>query len=168
MNRNRRLLWLAVTAIPTIAFVLHDFVFQLPDNEGNVTVGFLVTLVGLLVVWACCGYIIAARVRGSFASLVYGAFAAAASVAMLWLTFIILNNSFIERMSYEPDRIRAFQQSGYATMREYWNHQHGWGPFPLLISVAGVVGAVGAFIRNSGRPSSSPRDRGAQFNRTFD
>jgi MFS family permease len=149
MIRNNRFAWLGVAAIPAIAFVLHDFVFQLPDNEGDVTVGFLLTIAGLLVVWSCCGYFIARGGRRSFASLGLGAFSGVVSVALLWMTFVVLNSLFIDRMSYEPDRIRAFQQSGYATMREYWDHQHGCGPFPLLMFVAAVLGSVGAGMRRA-------------------
>src|SRR5262245_12550279 len=42
---------LAFAITPTIAFVLHDFVFQLPDNEGELTVGLVATLAALLFVW---------------------------------------------------------------------------------------------------------------------
>ena len=42
MNRNIRAA-LVVTVVPTLAFVIHDFVFQLPDNQGDLTIGFLIT-----------------------------------------------------------------------------------------------------------------------------
>jgi hypothetical protein len=74
---------------------------------------------------------------------------------MLWVSLIVLNSLFIDRMSYEPDRIRAFQQSGYATMGEYWKHQHSLGPFPLLMSVAAVIGTVGGGIRRATHRSSA-------------
>jgi hypothetical protein len=67
-------------------------------------------------------------------------------VGILSLTSISLKNLFVYRMSYEPDRIRAFQQSGYATMKEYLHHQ-GWGPAPLLMFVAAIVGAIGGAVR---------------------
>jgi hypothetical protein len=138
---------LPVAVIPTVAFVLHDFVFQLPDNHHEPTLGFLLTAVGLLVVWGLCGYIIARRVSGAGAAVMTGAVAGIVSVAILGLTFIILNNVFPDRMSYEPDRIRAFQQSGFSTMRDYVNHGLGWGPLPLLMVVAAVVGAIGSAVR---------------------
>ena len=134
----------AVAIIPTIAFVLHDFVFQLPDNEGEASLGFFLTVAGLLCVWGCSGYIVARRAGGVGAAIIEGAVAGMVSVGLLWLTFVVLNSIFLDRMSYEPDRIRAFQQSGYATMREYWSHQSGGGPFPLVMGVAAIVGALGA------------------------
>jgi hypothetical protein len=137
---------LAVAVIPTIAYVLHDLVFQLPDNAHEPTLGFFLTVAGLLGVWASSGYIIARRVNGTRSRIIAGAVVGIVSVGILWLTSIALNNLFVDRMSYEPDRIRAFQQSGYATMKEYLHHQ-GWGPAPLLMFVAAIVGAIGGAVR---------------------
>ena len=68
------------------------------------------------------------------------------SVGILWLTFITLNRLFTDRMSYEPDRIRAFRASGYPTMHEYLNHSKGPGPFPLPMGVAVLVGTAGSVL----------------------
>jgi hypothetical protein len=143
------MLSLGVGAIPAVAFTLHDLVFQLPDNAHEATLGFFFTIAGLVCVWGCSGYMLARRANAVGTALVAGAVAGILSVAMLWLTFIILNYFFLERMSYEPDRIRAFQRSGYATMREYWNHQRGSGPAPLLMLVATIVGAIGGAVRRT-------------------
>jgi hypothetical protein len=141
---------LAVAVIPTIAYILHDLVFQLPDNAHEATLGFFVTIAGLLSVWASSGYIIARRVNGTRSRIIAGAAAGILSVGILWITSIVLNNLFVDRMSYEPDRMRAFHQSGYATMREYLHHQ-GWGPAPLLMFVAAIVGAIGGAVRRRTR-----------------
>ena len=80
-NSNTRLAFV-LAAAPTLAFVLHDFVFQLPDNEGDVTTGFLLTAAGLLCLWAASGYIAARVPRSSAAAIGAGALMAAISVAM--------------------------------------------------------------------------------------
>jgi uncharacterized membrane protein YeiB len=139
----------AIAIIPTVAFILHDFVFQLSDNAHEPTLGFFLTIAGLLCVWGCSGHILARRANAVGSALMAGAVAGVVSVAVLWLTFIVLNHLFLDRMSYEPDRIRAFQRSGYATIREYWGHQRGWGPFPLLMFAAAAVGAIGGAIRRT-------------------
>jgi hypothetical protein len=144
-DRNSRLA-IALASVPTVAFVLHDFVFQLPDNEGDVTFGFVVTIAGLLVVWAAGGYLAARLSSRTLTAVSLGALTGFFSVAMLWLMFIALNGSFLDRMSYEPDRILAFQQSGYPTLRDWWNHQHGWGPFPILMAAAALIGGLGGLI----------------------
>jgi hypothetical protein len=136
----------AVALIPTIAYILHDLVFQLPDNAHEATLGFFVTVAGLLCVWTSSGYIIARHVNGTRSRIIAGAVVGIVSVGILWLTSIALNNLFVDRMSYEPDRIRAFQQSGYATMKEYLHHQ-GWGPAPLLMLVSAIAGATGGALR---------------------
>jgi hypothetical protein len=141
MTRNSKLA-LAVGVIPAIVFTLHDLVFQLPDNEHEASLGFFLTVGGLLFVWGASGYL-AARSGGVKA----GAIAGAISVAILAMTFFILNNLFIDRMSYEPDRIRAFQESGYPTMRAFVNHGLFDGFFPILMTVAAIAGTLGAAIR---------------------
>jgi hypothetical protein len=138
----------AIAVIPTVAFILHDLVFQLPDNAHEPTLGFFLTIAGLLCVWGCSGYILARGVNGAGSALIAGAVAGIVSVGILWLTSIALNNLFLDRMSYEPDRIRAFQQSGYQTMKEYMKHI-GWGPAPLLMLAAAIVGAIGGAVRRT-------------------
>jgi hypothetical protein len=114
----------------------------------------MLTLVGLVVAWAGSGYMIARHARGTASSIARGAFAGLVSVAVLWLTFVVLNQWFIDRMSYEPNRILAFQRSGYTTMREYWSQQRGWGPFPLALALAMIVGAIGGALRRvTNRPT---------------
>ena len=137
---------------PTAAFVLHDFVFQLPDNQHEASLGFFMTLFGLVFVWALGGYLVGRGTSSAFAAIIRGTMTAVMSVGILWLAFITLNRLFTDRMSYEPDRIRAFRASGYATMREYLDHNKGPGPFPLLMSVAVLVGVVGSVCGERNRP----------------
>jgi len=131
---------------PTAAFVLHDLVFQLPDNQHEASLGFFVTGVGLLFVWTLGGYLAGRRTPTVFAAISAGLTTAVMSVGILWLTFITLNGLFTDRMSYEPDRIRAFRASGYPTMREYLNHSLAPGPFPLLMGAAVIVGTAGSLL----------------------
>jgi hypothetical protein len=139
------MLSLGVALIPTVAFTLHDLVFQLPDNQHEASLGFFLTAFGLLFVWALGGYLAGRGTRTVFAAIRTGAVTGVMSVGILWLTFIALNNLFTDRMSYEPDRIRAFRASGYPTMRDYVNHGMGLGPLPLLVGVA-VLTAAGASV----------------------
>jgi MFS family permease len=131
---------------PAIAFTLHDLVFQLPDNQHEASLGFFATVFGLLFVWALGGYLAGRRTRTVSAAISAGVITATMSVGMLWLTFITLNRLFTDRMSYEPDRIRAFRASGYSTMREYLDHDAGPGPFPLLMGVAVLAGMAGGVL----------------------
>lgn len=131
---------------PTAAFVLHDLVFQLPDNQHEASLGFFVTVFGLLFVWALGGYLAGRRTRTVLAAVFAGLATAVMSVGILWLTFVTLNALFTGRMCYEPDRIRAFKASGYPTMREYLDHGQGPGPFPLLVGVAAIAGLAGSFL----------------------
>ena len=146
-SSNLRLAF-AVAVLPTIAYVLADFVFQLPDNGHEATFGLFLTIAALLTVWASSGYIAARTGSTACTRIIAGTVAGIVSVAILWLVAFALNDLFLERMSYEPDRIRAFQQSGYATLREWWAQERGWGPAPLLMGIAALAGAAGAAARN--------------------
>ena len=155
-------LGLGIGLVPAVAFTLSNLVFQIPDNQHEPTLGFFLTVGGLLLVWGVCGYLAARSTAASgAAAMKAGALAGAVSVGVLWSTYIILNNAFIERMSYEPDRIRAFQESGYATMREFVNSGMGIGPFPLLLCVAALAGMAGAAIsaRSLPAPGGASGDR---------
>jgi hypothetical protein len=147
MTTNSKLS-IAVGFIPAIAFTLHDLVFQLSDNEHEASAGFFLTVGGLLFIWGLSGYL-ADRSGGIKA----GAIAGAVSVGILAVTFYVLNNLFLDRMSYEPDRIRAFQASGYPTMRAYVNQLDMF--FPMLMLIAAIAGAAGGAIRTLRRYGAS-------------
>ena len=140
------MLSLGVSAIPAVAFTLHDLVFQLPDNQHQASLGFFLTASLLLFVWGLVGYLAARGRRTVFTAIRAGAIAGVVSVGVLWLTFFTLNNLFTDRMSYEPDRIRAFVASGYPTMKAYVKHGLGVGPFPLLMCVAALAGMAGGVL----------------------
>src|SRR5438876_9282529 len=80
---------LAVAVIPTMAYILHDFVFQLPDNHHEPTLGFFITIAGLLCVWAGSGYIIARPANCVLSRIIMGAFIGIVSVGILWLTAML-------------------------------------------------------------------------------
>jgi hypothetical protein len=138
---------LAVALIPAAAFFLHDFVFQLPDNQHEASLGFFLTLAGLLFVWGLAGYLAA---RGRTHRVIWGATAGVVSVLMIGVTFFVLNWFFVDRMSYEPDRIRAFHASGARTMWEFVNGR-GFdpGPGPILMVLAALAGAAGSGLRRT-------------------
>jgi hypothetical protein len=146
MTTRRLILTFGVVLIPTLAFTLHDLVLQLPDNQHEASPGFFLTVLGLLLVWAVGGYLAASGTRTVGMGIASGVVSAIMSVGMLGATFILLNNTFTDRMSYEPDRIRAFRASGYSTIREYVNHGMGLGPLPLLMTVAVVAAAAGSIF----------------------
>jgi len=155
MTRDSKLA-VAVGLIPTIAFTLHDLVFQLPDMEGEASLGFFLTGGSLLLVWGFLGYLaVRSRAAVGVASIKTGAIAGILSVGVLWLTFIVLNNLFIDRMSYEPDRIRAFKESGYASMRTFVNSGMGTPPFlafvAALMCIAALAGIFGGMIWSNRR-----------------
>jgi hypothetical protein len=145
MTSRSSMLLLGVGAIPAVAFTLHDLVFQLPDNQHEASLGFFLTASALLFLWGLVGYLAARGRRTVRAAIRAGAIAGLAGVGVLWLTFITLNNLFTDRMSYEPDRVRAFMASGYPTMKAYVRHGLGVGPSPLLMCVAALAGMAGAY-----------------------
>src|SRR5258705_7179252 len=107
MTSRSSMLPLGVGAIPAVAFMLHALVFQLPDNQHEASLGFFLTAAGLLFVWGLVGYLAARGRRTVIAAIGAGAIAGLVSVGVLGLTFFTLNNLFTDRMSYEPDRVRA-------------------------------------------------------------
>lgn len=120
------------------------------------SLGFFVTVIGLLFVWALGGYLAGRRTRTVLVAVFAGLATAGMSVGILWLTFVTLTSLFTDRMSYEPDRIRAFEASGYPTLREYLDHSKGSGPFPLLVGVAAIMGTAGGYLGGKIQSRSTP------------
>jgi len=147
-DRGGRVVATGLGLVPAVAFVVTDFVLQLPDNHHEPTWGFFVTLFILISIWTLSGFFAPSEPSDWRRAMAAGAASGILSVAVLAAVFVVLNNLFPVRMSYEPDRLRAFSESGYATLRTYINRQLVLsGFFPALATVAAILGSTGGGLR---------------------
>jgi hypothetical protein len=148
----------ATAAIPAVAFAIHDFILQAPDNHHEPTTAFLLGAGGLLGVWGFSGYLASRRATSFVRAVGNGALVGLLSVAILWLVAVVLNNLFLQRMSYEPDRMLAFHNSNYSSLRAYVTFGLLFSPFfVVLAGAAFVVATVAAGVGNvlAGKPTGA-------------
>jgi hypothetical protein len=134
---------LGVGLIPTIAFTLHDLVFQLPDNQHEASLGFFLTIFGLFGSGSP-GYLAAQGSRVSSRPLAREP-PPRRPAWPFWLTFITLNHLFADRMSYR--RIGSVRSERVVSQpcAHTWTINLGPGPFPVMC-VAALAGVAGGAI----------------------
>jgi hypothetical protein len=120
------------------------------ESDDEYTGTYILIYLGLFLFFVFCGFL-ASRKTGKIADGArVGAITALITIAIVTLTYFIIDNVFIVIVSKQPDKIYAFQHSTYATMRDYINAGFLRGLFtvvPVFGIVGAVCGAVGAFIR---------------------
>lgn len=70
-----------------------------------------------------------------------GAITALITIVIVTLTFLVVDNVFLDIVSKQPDKIYGFAHSGFSTMRDYINSGFLRGLF-TVIPAFGVIGAV--------------------------
>jgi hypothetical protein len=122
-----------------------------PDNGLSESIGWAVVifLVGGV------GYF---RVRGTSklrqAALAGGAISFIAfGIAMI--TFLVIDNLFVDIVAQQPEKIWLFQHSGFPDMRSYLNHTNlraFWTALPVITVFGAICGIIGGYIgRATGR-----------------
>jgi hypothetical protein len=148
---NKYTFGLALGMLMSVAVVLTNVVF--PSHESDSEYGFLyaVFYLGLFVLFGVGGYL-ASRSNTSLRSgAAGGAITALLSIGLTMLTFIVIDNLFLDIVSQQPDKLWGFQhQQTFATMREYVNDGLLRGTLfvlPVITLFGAVFGAIGAGVR---------------------
>lgn len=110
---------------------------QAMDAEPYVTAGWL--FVALL--WGMAGFAAYRRTADIRAAIRAGAIVALASMASVMLTFVLIDNVFLDIVSRQPEKIWGLQQSQAPSMRAYLNHTFVKS-FLLVLPVLTIAGAV--------------------------
>ncbi len=132
---------LALGLVLGVAVVLTNVVdpgFGYFGLDENVAMALAAAL--LLASFAAAGFL-ASRATGRLvAGLRAGALAALIGVGLMMLTFLVVDNLFLDIVSQQPDKIWGFEHSQYASMRAYVTVSQLRGF--LLLPVFGLVGAA--------------------------
>ena len=117
----------------------------------------LAVLAGLLVLIGARGRRRARAQDGMLAGVKAGATAGAVIAAMVTLTFLAVNNLFLDIVSRQHDKRVAFAASGWMSMRAYLTVTQLEGALvliPVLAVVGALLGLLGAAI--SRQPPGQP------------
>lgn len=105
---------------------------------------------GLFLSWGIAGSLVSRRTTRLRTAVEAGATVAFVSMAMVMLTFVVMNNVFLEIVGQQPDKIWGFHHSSDPNMRAYINHGARRGIvfiLPILTVCGGVAAGVASLLR---------------------
>jgi hypothetical protein len=134
-------------ALFSVLVVLTNVVFPTPNESDDEYTGWYIILyLGLFLLFAIGGALNSERAHPLRSGAIGGAGSALIMVAMIMLTFVIVDNLFLSIVSQQIDKINAFHaQTTYTSMRDFINRGLLQGAVAVLPVVAIVGGALGAF-----------------------
>ena len=152
---------LIVSGLIAIVVVLTNVVFpggpDESDSDPEYLIQYLITLAvlaGLLVLIGVRGRRRAGSADGLLAGVKAGAAAGAVIAAMVTLTFVVVNNLFLDIVSQQHDKRVAFAASGWTSLRAYLTVTQLEGALfliPVLAAVGAALGLLGAAVAGGGR-----------------
>jgi hypothetical protein len=133
-------------ALFSVIVVLTNIVFPSPNESDDEYTGWYIVLyLGLFLLFAIGGALNSERARPLRSGAIGGAGAALIMIAMIMLTFVIVDNLFLDTVSQQIDKINAFQaQTTYTNIRDFINSGLLLGTLTVLPVVAVVGGGLGA------------------------
>ena len=134
-------------ALFSVLVVLTNVVFPSPNESDDEYTGWYIVLyLGLFLLFTIGGALNSERAHPLRSGAIGGAVSALIMVAMIMLTFVIIDNVFLDIVSQQIDKINTFRaQTTYTSMRDFINDGLLRGLVIVLPVVAIVGGALGAF-----------------------
>ena len=137
-----------IPVLPSRTLFIQQLLAAVPESIG---------WLGLFLCWGIAGSLASRRTTRFRTAVKAGATVAFVSMAIVMLTFVVINNVFLEIVSQQPDKIWGFHHSSDPNMRAYINHGARRG----LVLVLPVLTACGGFV--AGMASLLRRVRGTAF-----
>jgi hypothetical protein len=146
---------LALSAVLVIGILWSNVIVPSHESDDEYTAWYVVFYIGLLGYFAVAG-MVAGGTRNRLASSAWaGALTAVLVLVIVTVTFIVIDNLFLDVVMQQPDKANGFRHSGLTSPRDYVN-QGNLALFPLL-PIFGAFGALGGLIRKQiGRLRSNP------------
>jgi hypothetical protein len=148
---NKYVFGLTLGIVMSVAVIITNVVF--PNQESDSEYGLLYAIVylGLFALFGVGGYLASKRTQSLQSGAAGGAVTALLSIGLTMLTFIIIDNLFLDIVSQQPDKIWGFQhQQTFQTMREYVNDGLLRGVvfvLPVMTLLGALLGTIGASVR---------------------
>ncbi|HEY4025312.1 MAG TPA: hypothetical protein VGO86_02685 [Candidatus Dormibacteraeota bacterium] len=110
---------------------------------------YLALFAGLLVYFAASGFVAARLGSSILAAIVTGLVTATVSIGIALLTFIVVDNLFLDVVMQQPDKAHGFAHSGLASARDYVNQGNVLGfvtAMPMAATIGACCGLVGGLL----------------------
>jgi hypothetical protein len=161
MKRSLLLYAVAWGALLSGLVILTNVVFPSPNESDDEYTGWYIVLyLGLFLLFAIGGVVNSGRARPLRSGAIGGVATALIVVGMIMLTFVVVDNLFLDIVSQQIDKIAAFRnQTTYTNMRDFINSGLLMGALvalPFCALVGGVLGAVASLMRRRLPPDASP------------
>lgn len=140
---------LALAAALVLGIVWSNVIVPSHESDDEYTVWYLVFLAGLLAYFTLSGL---AAVRGG-ASLaeaaITGCITAVLSTGVALVTFVVIDNLFLDIVMQQPDKASGFARSGLTSQRDYVNQGILLAfatALPFMAAVGGGCGTIGGLL----------------------
>jgi hypothetical protein len=148
-----------VGALFSVLVVLANVDFPSPNESDDEYTGwYLVVYLGLFLLFAIGGAMNSGRALPLRSDAIGGAVSALIIVAMITLTFAVVDNLFFDVVSQQIDKINTFHaQTTFASMRDFINDGLLRGAvvvLPVVAVVGGCLGAMASVFRRRFTPSA--------------
>ncbi len=152
MKRSVLLYSGVIGALLSIGVVLTNVVFPTPnESDSEYTAWYIVLYLALFALFGIGGLIASRRAQPARTGAIGGAVSALIILGMILLTFVIVDNVFLDVVSQQIDKINAFHsQTTYSNMRDFINSGLLAGSAFALVAggvIGGMLGAVGGLAR---------------------
>ena len=143
----------------SILVVLTNVIFPSPTESDDEYTGWYILLyLGLFLLFAIGGALNSERAHPLRSGAIGGAGAALIIVAAIMLTFVVVDNLFLDVVSQQIDKINAFHaQTTYTSMRDFINDGLLRGAvmaLPVVAVVGGLLGAFASLLRRRIAPTA--------------
>lgn len=142
-----------------VAIVVTNVVYPQFNYFGmNENIAMLLSVAALLAFFAATGFLVSRRTGRILVGTRVGALTALISMGIAMLTFVAVDNLFLEIVSKQPDKLWGLQHSHFTSMRAYINVSHLRGlalVLPLFVLIGAGCSTIGAVVSKAMRKGIS-------------
>ena len=152
---------IALAAVGVVAIVWSNVIVPSHESDDEYTTWYLVGYLVLFAYFGASGFL-AARAGSSIRdAALTGAVTAVVSIVIALVTFIVIDNLFLDVVMQQPDKAVGFAHSGLTSQRDYVNQGLLAGTVMVTVvlgTFGAAMGALGGLVRKriSGSRRSEP------------
>jgi hypothetical protein len=140
---------LVLGAILIVLIVWSNVIVPSHESDDEYTAWYAAFYLGLFAYFGLAGSLAGGRPPKFGRSAWTGATTALLSVGIALLTFIVIDNLFLDTVMTQPDKMAGFAASGMTDARDYVNQSNAAivVVLPVIMSIGAVFGVLGSVIR---------------------
>jgi hypothetical protein len=131
---------LALGAVLVVVIVWTNVIVPATESDDEYTGWYVAFLAGLLAYFFVAGLASSGRPSWPVSGAGAGAVTGALTMLIILVTFIVVDNLFLDVVMRQPDKLHGFQRSGLASQRDYVNQSN----LLVLVVAPTVLGGLGA------------------------